>query len=276
MPATNPWDETQPLGSALASTIDDIIRTLKLDIRERINLQHVWNVSQADDGNHRNIVIPTAYNAADTETLIASGGSITGALSKSFLEISGTWNTSGTPTGIKLNVTDTGSNAASLLCDLQIGGSSKFKIQKDGLATLISLLCGASSFTGAMQLADNILQRPELKDYAETVETVAAAANVTFDFETGNHKYVSLTTNITGITLSHPPAAGRAGMMIITFEQDGVGGRTVAGWPASVFWPNGAPAPTITATASKTDMITLYTRDGGTKYRAFVSGQAWS
>lgn len=40
------------------------------------------------------------------------------------------WNTSGTPTAIKLNVTDSASNAASLLMDLQVGGTSVFKVGK--------------------------------------------------------------------------------------------------------------------------------------------------
>ncbi len=37
MAYTNTWDETAPLGTAAANTIDDIIRQLKVDIRERMN-----------------------------------------------------------------------------------------------------------------------------------------------------------------------------------------------------------------------------------------------
>ena len=48
-----------------------------------------------------------------------------------------TWNDSLTTfTGIGLNVTDTASNAASLLMDLQVGGSSKLKVNKNGLITV--------------------------------------------------------------------------------------------------------------------------------------------
>lgn len=44
-----------------------------------------------------------------------------------------TWNNAGvTFTGWKLNVTDTASNAASLLMDLQVAGASKFSVRKDG------------------------------------------------------------------------------------------------------------------------------------------------
>lgn len=50
--------------------------------------------------------------------------------------ITDTWNSSGTTfTGIKFNVTDTSSAAASLLMDLQVGGASKFKVAKDGTAS---------------------------------------------------------------------------------------------------------------------------------------------
>lgn len=44
-----------------------------------------------------------------------------------------TWNGSGTTfTAIKMNVTDTASAAASLLMDLQVGGSSKLAVDKSG------------------------------------------------------------------------------------------------------------------------------------------------
>lgn len=46
--------------------------------------------------------------------------------------ITDTWNSSGTTfTGIKFNVTDTSSAAASLLMDLQVGGASKLSVRKD-------------------------------------------------------------------------------------------------------------------------------------------------
>lgn len=51
---------------------------------------------------------------------------LTGSAADAALDISGTWNTTGTPTALKLNVTDTASNAASNLMDLQVGGSSSF------------------------------------------------------------------------------------------------------------------------------------------------------
>lgn len=69
---------------------------------------------------------------ANTSALVVSGFSLTGANAQSMVDLAGTWNTTGTPTGVKLNVTDTASNADSLLVDLQKGGVSQFSVRKDG------------------------------------------------------------------------------------------------------------------------------------------------
>ena len=70
-----------------------------------------------------------------------------------------TWNASGTTfTGIKLNVTDTASAAASLLMDLQVGGVSRFSVTKAGAASALNLsLSGASGATIAGGGANAIL-----------------------------------------------------------------------------------------------------------------------
>lgn len=72
----------------------------------------------------------TLAPSANTTPFTASGYSLTGTNAQSLFDLSGTWNTSGTPTAFKLNVTDTASNASSLLMDLQVGGASVFKIIK--------------------------------------------------------------------------------------------------------------------------------------------------
>ena len=73
----------------------------------------------------------------NTTPLTISGYSLTGSDASPLLDLSGTWNTTGTPTGLKLNVTDTASNAASLLMDLQVGGAGKFTVTKAGTIKLV-------------------------------------------------------------------------------------------------------------------------------------------
>ena len=52
-------------------------------------------------------------------------------------DIADTWSGGGTFTGIKLNVTDGGSTAGSLLMDLQVGGVSRFRVDKAGVLNLV-------------------------------------------------------------------------------------------------------------------------------------------
>lgn len=79
-----------------------------------------------------NIPISSFTAAANATGIGMSGFSLTGANAQSMLDLAGTWNTSGTPTGLKLNVTDTASNANSALMDLQVGGVSQFAVGKSG------------------------------------------------------------------------------------------------------------------------------------------------
>lgn len=88
---------------------------------------------------------PTAKLDIDDTTLSGSG-----SLAGSILNLTQTWNTSGTPTAFKLNVTDTASNLASLLMDLQVGGSSKFAVRKNGNVGI-----GTSSPTTTLHLSVN-------------------------------------------------------------------------------------------------------------------------
>lgn len=71
--------------------------------------------------------------------LTLSGTSLTGSAADSLVSLAATWNTSGTPTAFDLNITDTASNAASLLMNLRVGGTSRFSVSKTGVLT-----CGAA------------------------------------------------------------------------------------------------------------------------------------
>lgn len=53
-------------------------------------------------------------------------------------DMTDSWTDGSTYTAVKMNVTDTSSNAASLLMDLQVGGTSKFKVSKGGVVTMQS------------------------------------------------------------------------------------------------------------------------------------------
>lgn len=75
--------------------------------------------------------LQTITQGTANEGILASTGySLTGSSAVSMIDLAGSWNTTGTPTAIKLNITDTASNAASLLMDLQVNGTGVFAISK--------------------------------------------------------------------------------------------------------------------------------------------------
>ena len=61
---------------------------------------------------------------ANTGVLASTGYSLTGSDQTNMIDLAGTWNTSGVPTAIKLNITNTASGIGSKLIDLQIGGNT--------------------------------------------------------------------------------------------------------------------------------------------------------
>lgn len=78
----------------------------------------------------------TDYVAPNTDAalkeLSLTPDSLTGSQADSALTVSQTWNTTGTPTAILATITDTASNAASLLLDLKVGASTMFSVNKSG------------------------------------------------------------------------------------------------------------------------------------------------
>jgi hypothetical protein len=88
-------------------------------------------------------------SAANTGALAVTGYSLTGSSAVNMIDLAGTWNTSGTPTGIRINITDTASNANSLLMHLLVGGANRVRIFKSGDAYLAGLISATTaSFSG--------------------------------------------------------------------------------------------------------------------------------
>lgn len=94
---------------------------------------------------------------------------------------------------------------------------------------------------------------------------------ITMDLDAGNFFYGTVTGNTT-FAFSNVPASGDA--VFVTLEiTNGGASATDPVWPAAVTWPGGSP-PALTV--SGVDVVTLYTRNGGTTWRAMVAGLALS
>jgi len=143
-------------------------------------------------------------------------------------------------------------------------------------AALVAFDSEISVKTTNLNFADLELSRPELKDYAETIEeNIAISAGVAVvDFQNGNHAEINMSENVTTLTISNPPVTGKVGMMVIDLKQSGVGSFTIT-WPTSIDWGD-AGTPTLTTTSGSTDTFTIRTKDGGTTYQGFLSATGFT
>jgi len=147
-------------------------------------------------------------------------------------------------------------------------------VAADGVTADAALPRAGGTMSGVLVMADQIVQKPVLKDIGETtVANATSGSTDTIDLEDGNVHNVTLTANCT-FTFSNPPASGTSGTFTLFLNQDGTGSRT-ATWPASVKWAGGT-APTLTTTASRTDILVFTTIDAGTIWYGAVSGQDFS
>jgi nitrogen fixation protein len=123
---------------------------------------NVWNnfiKSKTDDlyATIANLALKLDITSPSYTGLMSGIGTTqTGSSANGIINLSQTWNTTGTPTAIRLNVTDTASNVSSNLMDLRIGNVSRFSVRKSGevvspsiiYATKYTLLSGASPLSG--------------------------------------------------------------------------------------------------------------------------------
>ena len=135
-------------------------------------------------------------------------------------------------------------------------------------STISSATLGAT-----LSCADVTIERPEFKDYGETLTTANTSTTYTIDLTNGNVFELTLTGNCT-YTFSNPPGSGIGGSFTLIQKQDGSGSRTVS-WPASVDWAGGS-GPTISSGANDVDVFTFVTTDAGTTWYGFTAGQDFS
>jgi hypothetical protein len=117
----------------------------------------------------------TGAPAANTAAYAVTGYSLTGSNAQSVIDLAGTWNTTGTPSAFKLNVTDTASNASSLLMQLQTGGTNRLTVSKAGAVVSASTVTGTEIFCGANGSISGKNGFPVL--YYQNVEAVAFLSN---------------------------------------------------------------------------------------------------
>ena len=138
---------------------------------------------------------------ANTSALTASY-SVTGANTTPVVDLSGTWNTTGIARGIRLNITDTASNASSLLLDLQRNGVTAFSVGKFGGVTTPQYACSSTSPTasGFIWGTGEGLTREASDTLAIKRGTAAQSLRLFGTYsDTNNGRYLNLASTTAGV-----------------------------------------------------------------------------
>ena len=118
---------------------------------------------------------------------------------------------------------------------------------------------------GYINFQDEQAVRPEIKDYAETVNAIGGTGGGTQDIDltAGNVVTATVATSTNTFTFSNPPATGKSGSFTLILTN---GGSQTVNWPSSVDWSGGS-APSLTS--SGVDVLTFTTVDAGTIWYGF-------
>lgn len=175
------WDKTTPLGTDLASSIDNFMRDMKRDVEERMQLDHIWAESLDDDGKHRRVTLVPDDDVIPFTT--ETPNEITGSTVGGLFDLEQTWNTSGLSTGFMMNIVNTASHADSALMDLKVDGVTVFKVDMTGEVTVGSIAgSGLGNVnTGSNFSADNLILRSNgaSKNIQDSVVILSDAGDMT-------------------------------------------------------------------------------------------------
>ena len=193
-------------------------------------------------------------NGSITLTAEDGSGNVSATLPRAgFLAANGVTNANFTGADLEIGKGGTGASSAS---------AARTNLGVDQAGTNLSKSGGTMS--GLVNMADQIVQRPVLKDYAETKVAMSAHA---VDLELGNVFTYTLSGGQT-LTFTNPAASGTACSFSLIITN---GGSATLTYPSSVDWA-AATAPTLTT--SGIDILTFTTIDGGTIWYGIVSGLA--
>jgi len=227
MAATRAWNEASPAGTDLASTIDDSMRAMKVDVRERMAVEHVWGVNQTDDGKHgavtaTSLAVSGAVTLAGGLTISSGGISTTNLAVSGAATVGGTFGVTGPTNLTTLNVSSgiVDSGTLNVTGASTLGGVTATNLGVSGNANLGGALnvTGVTTLSGGLTVpGGGVINLPTGSLTVQTL-TVTNSATVTGPATVG-----SLTTNGSGLAVT-----GVGGITVNgnRFTVDGLTGNT--------------------------------------------------
>ena len=159
--------------------------------------------------------------------------------------------------------------------DFRIGiddGTDKLEIGAEvahGTTAAIAIDANADMLLGGyLNFQDEQAIRPEIKDYAETINALGDTGGGTdaIDVSAGNVVTATVSTAEQTFTFTNPSDTGKACSFTLHLTN---GGSQTVNWPGSVDWAGGS-APDLTS--SGLDVLTFTTIDAGTTWLGFLAG----
>ena len=159
--------------------------------------------------------------------------------------------------------------------DYRVGlddGTDKLEIgagTAHGTTTAIAIDSAADMVLGGyINFQDEQAIRPEIKDYAETVNAIGDLGGGTdaIDVSAGNVVTATVSTSTQTFTFTNPSATGKSCSFTLILTN---GGSQTVNWPGSVDWADGS-APSLTSSGK--DALVFTTIDAGTIWYGFAAG----
>lgn len=225
--------------------------------------------------------IDSVTKVAGVKTVLPTSAVKSSAYSLADTDVGGTIPLSSTSASFNLTLLSAASvGKGGLVALVNIGTANAVSLVADGLDTILGLSTFSVRFGESIILVSDGVSawyplfkqfNPNLTLLGELVvtkltETAVSLTGTAINLALGTLFYKTISGSTT-LTITNPAAAGKVSSFTLELTN---GGSSVLTWFAGVTWPGGTP-PSLST--SGVDVLTFFTRDGGTTWRGFLSGK---
>ena len=181
-----------------------------------------------------------------------------------------------------IQASSVGIGTTNTLLAFQVGSANTIGVSTDNKMMVISGIGSVGIGTTVATANLDVHGHTRLRSYSENVGILTIVSNVvTVDLTAAQTFTLEADDGITSFTLKQPPSDSTS--FTIKIVQDSTGSRSVgidtfkdeSGSSIPVYWPGGV-VPIVTTTASRSDIYSFKTFDGGATLYGIVGGQNFS